>query len=452
MIKVLRFGVALVAGVLAASTSACSGSGPGSGPALTGLTSQWTVNHTGGTFDQGAWFIDGKMVTGTYKGLTALSLRTGHTEWSWSLPAPPSGDYVGADMSNEADGVGLVTYSYLSQASNTTANAPEYMAGINLSNGHAIWTRTIKASLNVENPGYRLGDGVIAEIAENGSSNVAYVAAATLATGKPAWSDESDPQLRGCSFSGLAFSGALLYGVATCSGSFVVYGLSVRTGAVESKVTLDNHACATNTNMATDGYSKPTLWAASGYLLVGCSEPELPRNYLVLLRPGSSHQSIVTYSSTVPSFEYNPYGIPGFAPFIITGTRLYISAKDSSYNDAIDAISLASGRQLWQRDTPGYGYMVGADKSGVMIVIKNAGSGNSAQASVSLAAMSAQSGAISYGPGTMFNFPAPDSYSLTLVDHTLIAADEKPLNSPITAYGAPLDSPIIAYNTGAWPN
>lgn len=430
MIKVLRTGAALVAGVLAVSMSAC-GSSPG--PAKTGLTTLWTVKQTSGPGDSGRWFTDGMLVTGNDGGITALSLRTGRTEWSWNPPAPPSGDYASVGLSEStADGIGLVSYAYLSQSRNTPIKGPSHEAGIDLANGHAVWTRAVEPSLNVEAPGYQLGDGLIAEIDENGNSKVPYVAATTLATGKPAWSTKSDPALRGCVFSGLALAGTLAYGVAACSGTFDLYGLSARTGAVVSKVKLDDQACATSSA------GRPTLWAASDYLLVGCSDLEYPRNQLVVLRRGSSHQTAVTYSSKSPSLGY-PEGPVQSAPFILAGTTLYLEASGSNYKDAIDAISLASGRQLWQREPPGY--MVGADKRNVLTVIMNDGSDSSAPPSVSLAAMSARSGAISYGPGATLKVSNPDNYGLALVGHTLIAAA-----------GNPQDSPIIAYSTGSWPS
>jgi PQQ-like domain len=429
MVKVLRIGAALLAATLAASMSAC-GSSPG--PATTGLTTRWTVRQTSGPGVSGTWFTDGMMVTGTIGGITALSLRTGHTEWSWNPPAPPSGDYTSVALSpSTADGVGLVTYEYLSQTQNTPVNRPGHEVGIDLTDGRAIWTRTIESSLNVEAPGYQLGDGLITEIDDNGNSKVAYVAAATLATGKSAWSTESDPELRGCSFNGLALAGALAYGVATCSGTFELYGLSARTGAVESKVRLHDQACADSPA------GRPTLWATSGYLLVGCSDLEYPRNQLVVLHPGSSHQAVITYSSKSPPLEY-PENPVQPVPFVLVGTTLYVEASGSNYKSAIDAVDLASGRQLWQREPPGY--LVGADKSGVLTVIVNDGSDSSAPPSVSLAAMSTRSGAVSYGPGTTLKVSNPDNYGLTLIGHTLIAAAANPQ-----------DSPIIAYNTGSWP-
>jgi hypothetical protein len=427
--KVLRIGTALLAVALATGTSAC-GSSPE--PATTGLTTLWTVNQTSGPGASNTWFTGGMMVRGTESGLTALSLRTGHPEWSWNSPAPPSGDYTSVALNEAtADGIGLVTFSYVSQSDNNDTNVPAYESGIDLASGRALWTHAVAASPNVEAPGYQLGDGIIAELEKNGNPNttVAYVAASDLATGKPAWSTEPDPELRGCDFSGLAISGALVYGVATCSGAFVLYGMSARTGAVESKVTLTDPDCA----------DRPTLWAASGYLLVGCSEPKFtPKNPLVVLRPGSSHQTAVAYSSGTPSLEY-PEDTIQTAPFILTGTTLYVDASDSKEDSAIDAVDLASGRELWQRIDPGG--MVGADRSGVLIAIKNGGLASSAPVSVSLAVMSAQSGAINYGPGGTPNVPDLDNYELTLIGHTLVAAAANAQNNP-----------TIAYSTGSWPS
>lgn len=419
--KVVRIGAALAAGALAAGISACS-----SGPPTTGLTSGWTARqYSGGAGNQGGtWIAYGTVVTGTDNRVTARSLRTGHTEWSWTAPAPPPGGGGPASvfLTGMADGTGIVECQYPPGRSRM-AGVPDYEVGIDLATGRTTWTRTTGGP---GGPGYQVGDGVVAEL-DGGPQQAGYVTAVSLRTGKPEWSTKSDAALRGCDFTGVALSGTDVYGAATCSGASVLYGLSARTGAVDSKVALHDQACA-------ETLAASTLWAASGYLLLGCQAEETPRNQVLVLRAGTSRQTTVAYTGLNAPLAYPSDALYARPPFVFNGAELYLASEGS-----VSAINLASGRQLWQRGLPGSAgatdSVIGANRKGVLTASES-GSG-----SVSLAIMSAGSGAVSYGPGTKSG-PCSGSggCSLTLTGHTLIATPADARN-PITAYG-----------TGAWPS
>lgn len=441
---ITRIGAALVAGALVAGASACDGlsttPGPAaSGPATAGLTRQWTANETGGMpgssgawVNPGAWFTSGMMVAPGTDGLAGISLRTGRTEWSWSPPAAPPGDRVSISLSNgTADGIGLVTYDYESRTENTRVSPPGYAAGIDLASGRTLWTHPVSPSLNVAPPGQQLGGGVSAELVNPGRTRPVYVAATSLATGKPAWSTRLDPALRGCDFTGLAVDGAAVYGVADCQGKSVLYGLSARTGAVASEAAIG--ACDSE---FADG--KPTLWAASGYLLVGCPGGKSPESQQVLaFRAGSGRPAGIAYANLYSSFQYPDDPADHSPQFAVVGTTLCLLVEGTGDNEFIDGFSLVSGKRLWHQKSPGA--IAGTGENGVVFVSKNVPPADSGPASVSLSAVSARSGTISYGPGTRLNVSDPDGYRLTLAGHTLIAAAANPDNTP-----------VIAYSTGDW--
>jgi hypothetical protein len=430
-VKSLRIVAVLAVGAMVASASACSSAGP----VTTGLTRQWSSQAADGA-DPGTWLTGGMLVDGTDSGLTARNLRTGHTEWSWKPPAAPSGWYSSAVMTSGASmstsgGVGVVDYLYDPDSGN--ARTSEYQAGIDLADGHTLWT--LNASYL---PGPVTGAGVVASLYGHGNSPDTYVAAASLATGKPAWSTASDQVLKGCAFPGLAISGALVYGLAACGGSsafgdsptYILYGLSARTGVVESKVTLDEPSC-TSTPAS---YGSPALFAVSGYLIVSCPGSESAEQaQLVVLHAGSSRQAVVTYSIPAAALAYPPAGFID-VPIFITGTMLYFATPSG-----VVAISLTTDKLLWQKDTSGS--LVGADRSGALIVGTSSGGGdNSSQVSLWTASMSARSGTVSYGPGTTFD-GEPDGYDLFFTGHTLIADSTGNGNSP----------GVVAYGTGSWP-
>lgn len=449
MVKGLRIGAVLAVGVLVAGVSACSSGGP----PTTGLTKLWSATQAAGTANPegaaGTWITGGLLIVGTGNGLTARSLRTGHTEWSWNPPAAPSGDdwtvgmLSGPSTSNE---VGIVNYSL-----ETPASAPDYQAGIDLADGRMLWRNTVDQAVNVELPGNLTGDGVMAAMDERGNSKDAYIAATSLATGKPAWSTASQQGLKGCGFTGLAFSGALAYGLATCpvssssptgtSYAVILYGLSASTGAVESKVTLNDQSCTTNT------LGSPTLWAASSYLLIGCPGGETEgQQQVVVIRPGSSRQIIATYSTLDSALDYPESDDQQYPPYFTVGTMLYLPVNDSKDDTAVTAISLTSGKQLWQKEPPGL--LVGADGSGALIADDSLGAGdtslgnNSPSGSLSTAAMSATSGTVSDGPGASFDITSSRGYELYFTGHTLIVMVPGQEGGGWT---------IVAYGTGSWP-
>ncbi len=446
--KGLRIGAVLAVGALVAGVSACSSGGP----PTTGLTKLWSATQAGGKANEagaaGTWITDGLLVVGTGNGLTARNLRTGHTEWSWNPPAAPSGDAWSVEMTpgtSTSNGVGVVSYSL-----DTTASTPVYQAGIDLADGRMLWRNTIDLAVNVQLPGYLTGDGVLAAMDERGNSKDAYIAATSLATGKPAWSTATQPGLKGCGFTGLAFSGALAYGLATCpvsSGSptgssyaVILYGLSASTGAVESKVTLNDQSCTANV------LGSPTLWAASGYLLIGCPGGEIEgQQQMVVIHAGSSRQTVATYSGTESGLLY-PEEAQDNPSYFAAGTMLYLSVDDSKDVTAVTAISLTSGKRLWQKEPPDA--LVGADGSGALIADDSLGAGdtslgnNSPSGSLSTASMSAASGTVSDGPGAPFDVASSQGYELYFTGHTLIVMVPGQQDGGWT---------LVAYGTGSWP-
>lgn len=434
--NILRTGAVLTAAALAAAVSGCGS--PGSpGPSGTGMTRLWTVSQPNGSASAGVWLDGGTLVTGTDSGLTARSVRTGRTEWTWVPPAAPAGDYWTITMyGTSISGTGVIDYSYESESGSGTG--PLWQSGIDLADGHALWTVSLSGSLDVLPLGFLTGGGVVASLDEVGNSNQAYVAAASLATGKPAWSTVSEKRLEDCFFTGLAFSSATAYALATCGDSpaVILYGLSARTGAVESETAIGDQDCEAN------ALGAPTLWAVSGWLLVGCPGGlAVGRQQMVLIRAGSSRQTVVNYPAAGSAFEYPWEHADGPPPYYVAGNVLYIAGNDDKYNLAVTAVSLATGKVLWQEEPPGY--LVGAVGSGALIVIKPSDNSDYPPTGMTLstALMSAASGTVSYGPGTAFNVPNPDDYALYLIGNTVVASAAGTQDTPT----------IVAYSTGSWP-
>lgn len=424
MIRALRFGTGLAAGVLMVAASACSALGQSSSP--TGLTTRWSAENVSGAGDSPTQtqLADGLVVATSPDGdgLTARSLSSGHTEWSWTASAPPSG-YRPADVSlvgSPAGATGVIEIVYWHEG-NSTFQGFQDEAGINLANGHITWKHTTQMVLD---SGGAQSAELIATI-DSDNPNATYVEADSVATGKPAWSTESNPALKSCGFQGLAISGSLVYGTAICSGSKVLYGLSASTGAIQSKITLDDSsACDAGLSVRVE----------SGYLLVDCNTDKPSTDRLLELRPGSSRQ-LVLYSGTDEQIN-GLVDNPTETPFFVSGSTLYFSTESGVNNGGIDAVDLTSGKRLWQQSSV-RGSLIGVDKDGALAAID----GDPSKPSLRLATLSADSGSISYGPGTTLDSLNEETDLPTLSGHTLLVAGD-----------ASEQTPTVAYSTGSWPN
>lgn len=447
------------------------------GPPTSGLRVMWTQDSAECPLASSGpvvlpWIADGLAVFCAGNGvLTADQLSTGRVAWTWRSPVinqPNPGTLASLSQTSETtdDGIGVVGYE-------NGDGVPDALVGIDIATGRQLWRLSGTQSGDLPPPGIWEGLGRVAAVMVSGSSYALQVY--DLATGALDWSSTSRQiPPAGCDVSGDAISGPWVYAVTSClHGADQLYQMSLQTGSVIAQAQLQDAPCKAVS-------SSPTLWAIGGYVLSGCDAAGLgagnggpARPDVVIIRAGGVLQRALRWTGS--SDDLSQLGIePGqtaFEGMAASGGTLYVGLDTGSQTtgdhdvhqevEKVAAIDLSTASLSWFKAISVSGgesastiypvLVIGANRAGALDVLYQVSSGFSPDpdtTGITLAAVSAAGGTVSYGPGTTVQQTPDGRRPLVLLDGDvlLIFGACPTAGCPDNGNGVT----VAAYSVGSW--
>lgn len=454
----------------------------GTGPPTSGLATMWTRQAEVGSCPIASfgipWVTGGLAVACAGNGeIAAYRLGTGDVAWTWRAPAKPaqpaSGQLypsIGRLSANTDNGIGVFDYTY------GQGNAG--IVGVDIATGRQLWQLPPGVATTDSNQFWE-GDGRFEMVTSNvsGSAGAIAVQVRSLATGALDWSSASrDIPPAGCVLQDAVISGPWVYAVTHCSGSAdQLYQMSLQNGSLIARAALLDTSCKASSDY-------PTLWAAAGYVLSGCSDAPTLTPDVVIIPAGGVQQRALPWAYTGTN-DYilnlsTALSPPGMA---ISGGTLYIGLnlllRNNDEVDQIAAIDLTTARLRWyktiyfgepstsnvhsliQGENPNNALfpvsVIGATAKGVINLIESVGgppgSGDDkGTTGMTLALLSASDGSMSYGPGTSYPDGIDNQPLFTLAGSTLLSFPVCPA-ADCSAGAGKFTGPVTAYSTGSWP-
>ncbi len=454
----------------------------GTGPPTSGLATMWTAHSLVGDSCSSAgmpWIADGLAVACSGNGVLAgYGLRTGRVAWEWHTPKAPSSLLAGPEgqagqaypsilrLSASTDnGVGVFDYTY--------GSGPAGIDGIDIATGRQLWHLPPSVA-SADGAQFWAGNGRfdVVTAARDGAGGPLQVR--NLATGALDWSSASKsiPAV-GCDVEDAAITGPWIYAVTHCAnGDDQLYQMALQNGSVLAQTGLQDGSC-----VAASDY--PTLWAADGYVLSGCTgAPTAPATPDVIIIPaGGVQQRTLPWTST-GAHNYIENLSEGLSPpgMAISGSTLYIGQnlllRNNDEVNQIAAIDLTTARLRWyktiywgeqstnrhseiQGEDPNNALfpvsVIGAGPNGVIDVIESVGGTGGddiGTTGMTLALLSASDGSMSYGPGTTYPAGIDNQPSFTLAGNVLLSF---PVCPTADCTGGKYTGTVTAYSTGSWP-
>lgn len=357
-------------------------SSPPAKPSTTGLAKLWGVRAVDNAQYVGSWVTDSLLVFGDTQGITAYSMATGHVAWDWRAPA---GGEVCQLSTAPQGGLGVFGYS-------STGSSCSDLAALGLATGALAWSTPTTESIDSESIEVGAHQVAVLEGANSGDP-LSKLAVFDLATGALQWTTASDAAIASdCDFAGVEFFGGAVYGSDAClppnSGvdareTDELYAFNQASGAIQWQTALKG-ACS---NIGTDD-----LQLVTGYLLVNCGDSLSGTQTFQVLTPGSRSPAPISYVSATDAVSELKGG-PLYPTNVVYGNTLYLMIS-SEPGLAIEAIDLATLRELWQQPLPG-GFdpaVVDADADGLLVALVRSGG-------MSTVTYAPSTGAMTYGPG-----------------------------------------------------
>jgi hypothetical protein len=455
----------------------------GTGPPTSGLGTMWTRQAQVGSCPIGdfgiPWVTKKLAVACAGNGvIAAYQLGTGDVAWAWHAPKAPrslltTGKVYPAlsRMSSDTDdGIGVFDYTY--------GQGSAGVVGIDIATGRQLWQLPPSVATDDDNEFWE-GDGrfsIVTSAASN-SGVGGPLQVRNLATGALDWSSASrNIPPAGCNVYGTAITGPWIYAVTHCSGGAdQLYQMSLSSGSVIAQAALRDGSCK-----AASDY--PTLWAAAGYVLSGCTGAPALTPDVVIIPAGGVQQRTLPFTYTGSNDYILNLGTALSPPdMAISGSTLYIGQnlllRNNDEVDQIAAIDLTTARLRWyktlywgEQSTNRHSEIqgvnpnnalfpvsvIGASPKGVINLIENVGAppgsgDDKGTTGLTLTLLSASDGSISYGPGTSYPAGIDNQPSFTLANGALLSFPVCPVAD--CSAGAPkVTGTVTAYSIGSWPS
>jgi serine/threonine protein kinase len=355
----------------------------------------WSVPGEADAPQLGLWSDSSELVLGTFKGLTAYAPATGKPGWTWT---PPDSDTLCGMSPSASQGAGAVDYgAYDNQTQQIQCSA---LQAISLAGGSPNWDKAVSLGQpdmsdfsypnQYDSVALSIGDGIVtAPFSTNSNANddVGDVASVALAGGTVNWaSDSIDHPLPGdCALDGPAqeFAGAV-YATAACGGDGTTDQLLAIPSNSLSLVATLKPFTACGTSHLDDLFTRD-----ADYQLAGCT---VTNDLLFALHTGSSElvpldmTGVATDAgpfSSAGGFEDPPNALAGMdepSDLVMAGNILYVVGTSDDTDDAVVAISLDTGKQLWTKTLSGTTWVdeLAATSTGLEVVAGNTGHSDSA--------------------------------------------------------------------------
>ena len=427
--------LAVVIVLIVAVSGGSSGGGPVADTSVGGMTRAWTgvvdsSTETDNATYVGTWITGSEVAAADQDEVTAFTVGTGETMWTWS---PPQNTDICTLSTSAADGVGIVAYGAAApsnNASNSGYGACQDMMAVNLDTGRSEWSGPVSlvphdsATTGVDAPGLALSASAVTVLDADGN-----VSAYAPTTGAPLWSTAStlkagvNAQCAGrdryFDDSDLVASATTAYVDYSCVAagapsaySNYVLGFSLTDGAPAAQLTLTG-ACRT-TEVSTLAYE-------GGYLLADCTASSgSTENLEAMPVPAASTGALSTQESiSYPNGGMDAVGMTAQQEvefgFAVSGNTLY-TETGTSESQGVLATNLETGSRLWTRHPAANANLLvlGADSAGAF-TLSIATSNNGDTATLSLVELSAASGAQTTGTsltGPDVSAEVSDSYYL----------------------------------------
>jgi hypothetical protein len=384
-------------------------------------------------------------------GIAAIDLHTGGIRWKWVPPtsdgSPGNTEYLAAGTPN---GIGVVDFTY--------GMGVNYLAGIDLATGRQLWQLPdywdeTDAWVSAGFVGYRF------EAVHDTSRNVDLVVG-SLSTGTTVWSTGQKGLLpAGCTTRSATGSGNWVYLIAACGDSDSLFQLDLSDGATVGRAPISADVCAAN--------SFPVMKSVPGYVLYSCQSASQgsttpdPVPFMIVPSGGvAQHPVAENPDDQFLAFDSVSWNIAAWGETIYAeqGTQ---HQQNGHYTDSyqVIAVNAQTGALRWSRtvNVPGEDpgsvtypvNFLGADAHGLIDLIDNDPAYGDVQG-LTLAFLSADSGALSYGPGLRVQLENTESLTGVGTDMYVLAGNLL-FAVPTSVSDSRGEGPYAIFGTGGWP-
>lgn len=384
------------------------------------------------------------------RGIAALDLHTGGIRWRWVPPTSAGStgttEYLSAGTSN---GIGVVDFTY--------GLGVNYLAGIDLATGRQLWQLP-----DYWNQSYAwVSDGFVGYRFESDHDNSrnADLVVGNLSTGTTVWSSGQKGLLpTGCAMRSATGSGKWVYLIATCSGSDSLFQLDLSDGATAGRAPISADVCAAN--------SFPVMKSVPGYVLYSCqsasqrsSTPD-PVPFMIVPSGGvTQHPVAANPDDRFSVFDDASWNIAAWGGTIYAAQSTP-HQQNGHYTDSyqVFAVNAQTGALRWSRtlNVPGEDpgsvtypvNILGANAHGLIDLIDNEPAYGDARG-LTLAFLSADSGALSYGPGLRVELGNTERLNGVATDMYVLAGNLL-FAVPTSASDTRGEGPYAIFGAGGW--